>query len=402
MFIKEQLAQILQTQNQSFREKATGIARDQLNAIVHQVGFASVITGVRRCGKSTVLLQILQQSKTNVQFVNFEDIRLSGFEINDFNRLLEIFEDQKTETILLDEIQLIPNWEGMVRTCLDSNLNVYVTGSNASMLSSELGTKLTGRHLSTELFPFSYSEFLRFKKQENSRQTLAEYMQDGGFPDFLKTQNGQILRQLLDDVIVRDITVRYGVRDITALRQLCVYLISNIGKPVAATKLKGMFGINAISTILEYFSHFEKSYLLQFLPKFSYSLKAQIRNPKKVYCIDLGLFSHTSIVFTEEMGRRLENTIYLHLRRSTKEIYYFQESKKCDFVVFKNGVVDSVVQVCYQIDDFNKEREFQGLEAAMRFFKLKTGYILTMDQRDQFENSEGKVEILPAWEYMKS
>jgi uncharacterized protein len=337
-------------------------------------------------------------SKTHVQFVNFEDIRLSGFEINDFNRLLEIFEDQKTETILLDEIQLIPNWEGMVRTCLDSNLNVYVTGSNASMLSSELGTKLTGRHLSTELFPFSYSEFLRFKKQESSRQTLAEYMQDGGFPDFLKTQNGQILRQLLDDVIVRDITVRYGVRDITALRQLCVYLISNIGKPVAATKLKGMFGIKAISTILEYFSHFEKSYLLQFLPKFSYSLRAQIRNPKKVYCIDLGLFSHTSIVFTEEMGRRLENTIYLHLRRSTEELYYFQESKECDFVVFKNGVVDSVVQVCYQIDDFNKEREFQGLKAAMRFFKLKTGYILTMDQKDQFENSEGKVEILPAWE----
>lgn len=268
------------------------------------------------------------------------------------------------------------------------------------MLSVELGTKLTGRHLSAELFPFSFTEFLKFKGKLQSLETFDEYLKTGGFPDYVKTGNGQILRHLLDDILARDIAVRYAVRDINSLRQLCVYLISNIGKPFSATKIKGMFGLNAPSTILDYLSYFEKSYIFQYLPKFSYSIKVQIRNPKKVYAIDLGLFTENSVSFSEEYGRRLENAVYLFLRTQTKEIYYFQEKKECDFVVFENGKLDKLVQVCYTLDAHNLKRETEGLLEAMNFFGLEVGYLLTHSQTDEFILENKKILVLPVWEYL--
>src|SRR5690606_13879746 len=169
------------------------------------------------------------------------------------------------------------------------------------------------------------------------RSSDLAYLKDGGFPDFLKLRDPVVLRQLLDDILLRDIAVRYGIRDTASLRRLAVYLISNIGKPVSATKLKSLFGIKATSTLLEYFSYLEDAYLVQFLPKFSYSLQAQIRNPKKVYTIDLGLFTQNSITFTEEEGRRLENLVFLHYRAQGKELFYFSEKKECDFIVLEKG-----------------------------------------------------------------
>jgi uncharacterized protein len=263
----------------------------------------------------------------------------------------------------------------------------------------ELGTKLTGRHLSAELFPFSYAEFLKFKEKENDLESFSEYLSSGGFPDYIRTGNGQILRHLLDDILARDIAVRYAVRDINSLRQLCVYLISNIGKPFSATKVKGMFGLNAPSTILDYLSYFEKSYIFQYVHKFSYSIKVQIRNPKKVYAIDLGLFTENSISFSEELGRRLENAVYLFLRTQTKEIYYFQEAKECDFVVFINGKLDQLVQVCYTLDAHNLKRETDGLLEAMNYFGLHEGFLLTHSQTDEFIVENKKISVIPAWKY---
>ncbi len=253
----------------------------------------------------------------------------------------------------------------------------------------------TGRHLSGELFPFSFAEYLKFHKKRNSDRALLGYLQDGGFPEFLKLKNPQVLQQLLDDILLRDIAVRYAVRDVGSLRKLAVYLVSNIGKPASATKLKDLLHIKATSTVLEYFSYMEDAYLVQFVPKFSYSLQVQIRNPKKVYAIDLGLFTHNSITFSEENGRRLENLVYLHYRRLGKEIAYFSEKKECDFVISEKGKAKEALQVCYEVNQDNLQREIDGLLEALHFLKLKRGSIITLKQSDVYQVEGKEIELVP-------
>lgn len=294
---------------------------------------------------------------------------------------------------------MLEGWELYVRQKLDEDFGVVITGSNATLLSKEFGTKLTGRHLSYELFPFSYGEFLRFNKLRNSQKAVDVYIEEGGFPEYLKLQEPTILQQLLDDILLRDIAVRYGVCDVASLRRLAVYLIPNIGKSLSATKLTTLFNIKATSTILEYFSYLQDAYLVQFVSKFSCSLQAQIRNPKKVYVIDLGLFTHNSIVFTEEEGRRLENLVYLHYRRSGKKLFYFSEKKECDFIVFEKGWIQDVVQVCYDINADNLSRKIDGLVEAMDFFELKNGTIVTYNQSDEYSVKDKKIVLVPLRNY---
>ncbi|MCU0415650.1 MAG: ATP-binding protein [Cytophagaceae bacterium] len=400
MILESILLDVIENQTTIIKQKKAGIKRGQLKdtRVIHN--FAIVICGVRRCGKSTWMYQLLQQDAANFLFLNFEDPRLVGFDLQDSQRLLRIIQSKEVKTLYFDEIQDFTEWEIFVRQLLDLEYQVVITGSNASLLSTELGSKLTGRHLSYELFPFDYSEFLLLTGKDHNQESIDFYIKNGGFPEFLKTNNSMILNQLLDDIIYRDIAVRYGVRDVLSLRKLAVYLLSNIGKSFSANKLKELFGIKATSTILEYLSHLENTYIVQYLPKFDYSLQVQIRNPKKVYAIDLGLFSYNSVVFTEEHGRRLENLVYLHYRKKFKELYYYQSKKECDFVVFDNGKVKEVIQVCYQLDDINLKRETEGLIEAMDFFKLSTGKIITYNQTDRYVISGKEIEIMTIQELL--
>ncbi|MDR0801289.1 ATP-binding protein [Fluviicola sp.] len=401
MISQELIAEVIDVQKEVFLKKGTGVERDQLQTIQIHESFVNVITGIRRCGKSTFLRQILKNNFQSALFLNFEDTRLAGFKTDDFRRLDAEITKRKINVLFFDEIQMLENWELYVRQKIDEGFQIIVTGSNATLLSHELGTKLTGRHLSSELFPFSYTEFLKFKKLESSYESVKMYLESGGFPEYLKTNLPTILNQLLDDILYRDIAVRYGVRDIVSLRKLAVYLISNIGKQVSATNLTKLFDIKAVSTMLEYFSHLENTYIVQFVPKFSYSLKAQIRNPKKVYTIDLGLFAHNSVVFTEESGRRLENLVYLHLRRKYKEIYYFSEKKECDFVVIEKEKPRALIQVCYELNEDNLMRELEGTFEVLRFFKEKKAVIVTMNQKDRFEKDGLIVEVISLQELLE-
>jgi predicted AAA+ superfamily ATPase len=207
------------------------------------------------------MYQLIAQNKDVSLFINFEDPRLAGFELDDFRRLDAIIERDKFTHLFFDEIQMLSNWEWYVRQKLDEGFQVVVTGSNANLLSKELGTKLTGRHLSSELFPFSYNEFLTFSKLESNTESALKYMQVGGFPEFLKTNNPLVLHHLWDDILYRDIAVRYGVRDVQTLRKLAIYLLSNIGKTYSANKLSTLFQFKSVSTLLEYISHLENAYL---------------------------------------------------------------------------------------------------------------------------------------------
>jgi len=358
--------------------------------------FATIITGIRRCGKSTLLLQLLRRDYQEAVYLNFDDIRLSGFETGDLIRLHKEVEKRNVKVLFFDEIQIVAGWEKYINQLLREGYKVFITGSNASMLSVELGTHLTGRHLSMELFPFSYAEFIRFKELDRDEMSCRSYLNNGGIPEYLKTGMGVVLNTLVDDILMRDIAVRHSVRDVASLRQLTAFLITNSGNLVSANKLLGMFGVKSPATFLDYFSFLKDAYLLDFVPMFSHSLKVQARNPKKVYVMDMGLYSEISISTSENMGRRLENLVFMHLRRKYKQIFYFKDRGECDFVTMENNSVKEAIQVCLTVNDENFDRELNGLLEAMQHLGLKEGCIVTLNQSDSFEKEGVAVRMIPA------
>ena len=395
------LQRVIDTQKKKMFRSETGFRREILPNMPVLQSHALIITGIRRCGKSTLLRQILEASDGEKLFLSFEDPRLFNFEISDFEILDGIIENSKSGTLFFDEIQVIDGWELYVRQKLDEGFRVVVTGSNASMLSRELGTKLTGRHISKELFPFSYREFLGFKNLRADEKSLQKYMSTGGFPEFIKINNTDILTGLFHDILNRDIIVRHGIRDARSLKNLAVYLVSNAGNLVTAGKLQQALHIKSAATVLDYFSFLEDAYLVSFMPKFNYSLKARMVNPRKIYVIDPGIINIASNSFAENKGHLLENLIYWELRRQGKELYYFNENKaECDFVVMENEKLERVIQVCYELLPENREREIRGLTAAMDFFQTNNGLIISFNQDDAFMYNGNRIEVLPAWKFL--
>jgi predicted AAA+ superfamily ATPase len=400
MLRQEQIASVIDSQQDYFLAKDPGFIRDSLSEIPVLENYATIITGLRRCGKSTLLLQLMKQKFQKAVYLNFEDIRLIGFESSDFSRLYSEIKERKIQVVFFDEIQLVEKWEIFVNQLLREGFFVFVIGSTASLLSREFGSHLTGRQLSLELFPFSYQEFVSFTNSIVSVESLEQYLKFGGIPEFVKSKNELIITGLLDDILVKDIAVRHGIRDVASLKQLALYLLNNLGVPTSANKLTGMFGIKSAATILDFFSFFQDAYLMEFVPQFSYSLKAQNRNPKKIYALDMGLVTAISTSFSENLGRKLENLVYLHLRRRYNSIHFFNEKSECDFVVSQKGEVSHAIQVCYLISDENFRREYSGLVYAMDFFNLDRGVIVTENQRDRFEENGKVVEVIPAYEFL--
>jgi uncharacterized protein len=401
MITQQIFSTVIDSQKAIFEKKPSGVQREILDKIPNINGFASIISGLRRSGKSTIQLQFKKKYFPNEGlFLNFEDPRLAGIEIKDFERLYNEVIARKSKVLFFDEIQIVKSWEIFVNQLIREDFFVIITGSNASLLSKELGTHLTGRHFSTELFPFSYLEFLTFKEFENNENSFREYLSKGGMPDYLGTGIDSYLNNLLDDILIRDVAIRFGLRDINSLRQLAVYLISNIGTLFSANSLSGMFGIKSSTTFLDYFSYFKDVYIIDFVPKFDYSLKKQIRNSQKVYCIDLGIYHQNKIVFSPNDGHVLENAVYLHLRRKSKEIYYYQNKGECDFVVSINGIPQELFQVCHEINSMNIDREINGLLEAMDYFKIKNSIIITQNQTDIYTKDDLTIRIIPAWQWM--
>ncbi|MDR0605742.1 MAG: AAA family ATPase [Bacteroidales bacterium] len=201
------IQEVLLSQKQKILHQPLGLKREILPFFPDMNTFALIISGIRRCGKSTLLLQLLKNNNSPSLYMNFEDPRLFGFELSDFRLLDNIISKEKSEALFFDEIQIIDHWELYIRQKLDEGFKVVITGSNASMLSRELGTKLTGRHITKELFPFSYREFLSFKSLSPDAKSWEKYTNTGGFPEFIKNKNTDILSELLYDILIRDIAV---------------------------------------------------------------------------------------------------------------------------------------------------------------------------------------------------
>jgi hypothetical protein len=391
----EVLKDVIDQQRAALEMKDAGMLREQLTELPETRTHVLIISGIRRCGKSTLLFQLLRKSHPNALYLNFDDPRLYDFSPEDFLKLDAVIKTTGSDVLMFDEIQLVKNWERYVRQKLDENFQVFVTGSNATLLGREVGLSLTGRQITKELFPFSYSEYCRFRQLQPGVETTQSYLAEGGFPEYLKQKNDEILTSLLNDIITRDIAIRYNIRDVRTLQRLALYLLSNIGNRVTGNKLKSTFGISSATTILEYFSHFEESYLLAFVPMFDYSLKKQNINPKKVYAIDNGLVEIITPRFKNDAGHKLENLVFLALRRRFKEIYYFAGKGECDFLVMDKGTIVLAVQVCAELNIDNLKRETSGLFEAMKTFHLQEGVIVTPSQTDNFTNEGLMAKVMP-------
>jgi predicted AAA+ superfamily ATPase len=355
-----------------------------------------IISGIRRCGKSTLIKNKFLHAENSL-YLNFEDPRLINFDLSDFSRLEDLMEDKKEGILMLDEIQNIDRWELYARSAHERGISLVITGSNASLLSRELGTKLTGRYKQLELFPFNFSEFLDYFKLERNLKSFDEYFKLGGFPEFLEEKDPDYHRLLLRDIVTRDIALRRNLPNETQLMRLAIHLLSNTGKDFSYNNLSKLLEIKSVRTVIDYCDYLSESYLVEYIPLYSHSIKKQIANPKKVYAIDNAFARSNSLSFNDDYGRRLENIVYLKLRQAYRDIYYFRTDKsECDFLVRENEKDLSAIQVCWKIDNDNLSREIKGLKDAMNAAGIKNGMIITYDQEDVLDG----VGVVPGWKWL--
>ncbi|MBI2134114.1 ATP-binding protein [Candidatus Woesearchaeota archaeon] len=401
MITKETLREVIVSQRKTLDSLNLGTPREKGKDIRIEESFALIITGIRRCGKSTLLNQILRKQEKGY-YLNLEDPRLEGFELADFNKIEEIMKEIYGEggIFFFDEIQNAPKWEKFIRYLIDKKERVLLTGSNAALLSIELGTKLTGRHLQIEMFPFSFREFLSITEQNPSINSFQAHLHMGGFPEYIKKGDPEILHELFYDIVAKDIAVRFGIKNISTLKKMLVYLISNVGKEFSYNSIKKTFFVKSVQSVIDYVSYFENAYLIFTVPRFSYSYKQQQVNPKKVYSIDNGFSHNNSATFSKDMGKMLENLVFLNLRRTFKEIFYFKETNECDFVIKQRDKIISAIQVCFDFNEETKDREISGLMDALTKFNLKEGIILTYKQKDHFIIDGKKIIVKPVWEWL--
>ncbi len=414
---KEVIKQVVLEQ-ESAKRILNGIERDQLALIDSLVPLSHVIiiSGVRRCGKSTLMRQILKKHYENaIYFVDFEDERFVKFTTQDFNLLYEVLIELYglKHVFFFDEIQNIEDWELFVRRLHREKNKIFITGSNASLLSSELSTRLTGRHIVVELLPFSFKEYLRYHQvtyneksflitQEKAilKRYFNEFLENGGMPEYLEHKNPLVLQNVYENILYKDVIVRYEIKEVKAIRELTLDLLSNIGTPLSYTKMKNNLNLGSVNTVKNYIHYLENAYLIFTLDRFSYSVSQQTLLQKKVYAIDTGLVKQIAFHFSKKLGRYLENIVYLELRRRYKEIYYYktEDGLEVDFLVREGIKIVLLIQVTESLKDPTKEREYTALHKAMKELHVEKGLILTQDEESPDPEFPGiKVAAIYQW-----
>ncbi len=414
---KERLKILLKEQNNQVKDEKELVKRELLDEVKSKKSdLIVIVAGLRRVGKSTLMGEVRKEKLHESFFVNFDDERLFDFTIEDFQMMQEILIELYGErnTYFFDEIQNIPGWERFVRRLHDGGKKIYVTGSNASMLSREMGTHLTGRHLSYSLYPYSFREFLDFKKYElplsdvlttveksTIKKHFNEYIEAGGIPEFVKTRDELYIKTLYENIIYRDIVARYNLKDEKALKTTAYFAASNIAKEISYNNIKKLTGLSSATTVKEYFEYLENSYLAFLVPKFSTSLKKQVYSNKKVYFVDTAIAKILGFRTSEDYGRILENVVFMELKRRNEEVYYHREKKECDFVIRDGYNIREAIQVTQSLENPDtKIREIEGLFEALKTYKLKEGLILTDDTEDEIEMNGKKITVKPIWKWM--
>ncbi len=394
------------------------ITRDAIEYVTLKNPTAFVILGVRRSGKSTLSEQLFFERKFG--YINFDDERLLGVDKNDLNVILQIFYElygSDLENIILDEIQLVPGWEPFVSRLRDTK-KVIVTGSNSKLLSGELSTRLTGRHVDLLLFPFSFHEFLVYKQWNPPRafstvdraeviKLMNEYVLSGGFAEQF-TQGRQIIRNIYNDIITKDVVIRHKIKHIDDLRQVARFLVSNSSKEFTYSSLRSITKVKNLITLSNWIRYLEEAYLIFKVERFSYKLKQTILAPKKIYCVDSGIIEEVSPEPTDNKGRLMENIAAIELIKESKnggkyEVFYWKDhqGREVDFVVKMGRTVSQLVQVTYASSrEAIDSREINSLILASRELRCDNLLVLTWDYEGSAVLEGKKLIFVPLWRWL--
>jgi uncharacterized protein len=387
-----------------------------------------IITGVRRSGKSSLMrlisTDIMKYHDTpsdNILYLNFEDERFIDFSHHDFEPLyetfLELFSPKGRKYIFLDEIQNIQGWERWVNRLYEFEpIKIFVTGSNATLLSSEIATALTGRNRQITCYPFSFREFLNLRgtefnqndfyvreKRAEIKHLFHEYIKLGGFPEVLKNKDSSLLEQYLKDIIYRDIIARCSIKNTKEIRELILFLSSNIGKTHSYNSLKNLIEVKSINTVKNYLEILENVYLFFGIDLFDFSIKRQIYNPSKIYSIDPALSRSVAFKFSHDSGHLYENFVFIELLRRNKEVFYWKSKrgKEVDFLIKEGLKVSQAIQVSLSLEDNNtRRRETEALLDAHKELNVENLLIITEDEDREEKAGDTKIKITPLWKWL--
>lgn len=413
---KDRLKEIMLDQKDAFNNTKHLIRRNISLEKYIKTSQIVIISGIRRCGKSSLLRLIREEMKLEAPdfcYFNFDDERiLAEVSILEelFNLHIELY--GKEPMLFFDEIQNVGNWEKFINRKYEQGVKIFVTGSNAKLLSSEISTSLTGRNKLIELFPFSFSEYLLFQGRKydidrltsKSRALLQKdfntYMQTGGFPLVVKENDTELVNGYFQDILYRDIISRYRLTQVNEIKQIGLFFASNIGKLFSYSTLQSISGVKSLSSIKDYLSYYEHSYLFSYLKKFDYSVKKQIMNSKKVYTADHAFAARLGFNFSENKGRILENIVYTELLRRDCEVYYYSGNNECDFLIKKGLTIVNAIQVVDQLDRTNYEREYRGLQEAMQTYRIPQGMLITNSIETSVIPEYEGIEIVSVWKWL--
>lgn len=404
------------------RELENKIKENYINRLVDIKKFNNplikVIIGPRRAGKSFFAIHILTNLHDKFGYVNFDDEKL--VEIKDYNEIItavnSIYDNPKF--LLFDEIQNLKNWELFVNRLQRQDFNLVITGSNSNLLSKELATHLTGRHIAVNIMPFSFREFLEFGYKgelttAEIKEKLSHYLIYGGYPEPLvkNLDYKDYLSGLYDSIIYKDIVRRFKVRQVSAIENLANYLISNIASEFSYNTLTKLTKCKSAHTVEKYLKYLNESFIFFELTRFSYKLKEQISSNKKIYCIDNGFIYARAFKFSQNTGKLYENLVAVELKKleinKSIHIYYWknQQQEEVDFVVKKGNTITELIQVCYDLGDIEtKKRELRALLKAGKELKCKNLIVITSDHEAEKKMDwfglKGKIKFIPLWKWL--
>ena len=381
-----------------------------------------VILGPRRAGKSVFSFMLLKDRP--FMYFNFDDEVLSsagGIATNELMKELHAAYGQ-VKTVLFDEIQNLAGWELFVNRLHREGYNLVLTGSNAHLLSKELATHLTGRHMPIEILPFDFSEFLRAKKFQISEEYSAlpqqrgellnlmeNYLVNGGFPEVAvnNVDPKDYLEVLFDALVFKDVVKRHRVKFSTQVANLGGHLINNFANLYTIRKILEILNLKSASTIEKYIKYLEEAYLIFSLLRYSPKSIQRIKSPRKVYAVDNGFITAKAIQHSPDKGKLMENLVFTELvKRGVKpnrDLFYYKtrNDREIDFVV-KNGIdVTELIQVCYEsINSDVEQRETKALFEAGGELRVKKLTVLTWDEKRAVEKDGVTIHFKPLWEWL--
>lgn len=380
---------------------------------------ACAYVGVRRCGKICMALQAARDSGISperILYFNFEDpvvFMEEGPAILD--DIISVYTEYATRTpqwVVFDEIHNVDGWEKWVRKAVDmEQFRLHITGSSAKMLSSELSTAIAGRNIEIPVWPLSFAEHIQFTGKSPSHRNeyvsaVRDYLTWGGFPEVVLTPDPadkkDILRQYVNDIVLKDVIGRNEIRNKHLLDRLVIYYFTNVSSFHSANSAGKALQINT-EAVADYTSFLSDAFLFFEVRRYHHNLKVQARDMKKIYCIDTGMRNvHSVSPFNDEMGRLAENAVYIHLRRLGREVWYYKGDAEADFVITHLGKPREVIQVCYADleDSKTRDREIGGLLEALAYTGLEEGTVLTLSRQEKIRKNGKIIHCIPLHQWM--